>query len=200
MRLKIKRFCLGILIILTTFPLFAAGRKVFGELQEFLNVETHFVFENNQTGKQISNIYGATGFYIGDGLPVMYKKGEKLVFFVEFVPTVLSKSKSKLKVYTLRPENIDIPVRIEITSKNSDVKLIDTKSIVKVEKDIDEDKSSQIYTFSIKNKEECKRYIKFEITGKNEGSDQIFVTYGNPENKIVDSTCDVFEIIQFTNE
>ncbi len=196
-----KRLCSVFLGLLLCFSLSAKDSRYSGSLDEFLNVETHFIFENNQTGKRISNVYGATSFNIGDGLPVSYKKGEKMIFRIEFIPSSLKEEQAKPKVFKTRrydEKDIDIPVRIEITSKKSHVEMTAMKSIENIEKEKSD--QAQIFTFTIKNKADPKRYIEFEITGREAGDEQIFVSYGSPEYKIVDSTCDVFETIHFTNE
>lgn len=194
-----KRLCSVFLGLLLCFSLSAKDSRYSGSLDEFLNVETHFVFENNQTGKRISNVYGATSFNIGDGLPVSYKKGEKMIFRIEFIPSSLKEEQAKPKVFKTRrydEKDIDIPVRIEITSRRSRVEMTAMESISNIKKE----KSAQIFTFTIENKANPKRYIEFEITGLEAGDEQIYVSYGSPERKIVDSTCDVFETIHFTNE
>lgn len=193
-----RKYLIFFLFVTLNISLYAFEKRDFGNLSEFLNVETHFVFENNQTQNRISNIYGATSFSVGDGVPISYGINEKLVFYIEFFPTVLSENKLELKNYTKSPDSIDIPVSIEITSKNSKVNLIDTKSIYNVEKKKNVEHGSMIYNFLIKNKIESNRYIKFEITGLTEGEEEISISYGCPDYKIVESSCNVFETIEFT--
>lgn len=197
-----KRLWLVFLGLLLCFSLCAEESRRLGNLQEFLNVETRFVFnKTSKTGKSISKIYGATGFYIGDALPISCVKDEKMLFRIEFIPSFLEEEQTKSKIFKMRrskEKDIDIPVRIEITSKKSHVEMTAMKSIENIEKEKSD--QAQIFTFTIKNKADSKRYIEFEITGREAGDEQIFVSYGSPEYKIVDSTCDVFETIHFTNE
>lgn len=196
MKRKILLIFLSVYICFSSF----ASENSLNNLSEVINVETHFIFENTKTGKRVSNIYGATSFSIGDGLPIIYKTNDKIVFFIEFLPTVLSESKSELRKYNRHPENIEIPVSIEITSKHATVNLIDTKSIYNVEKKHSKEHDSLVYVFSIKNKIEQKRYIKFEITGLQPCNEQIYITYGNSDNNLVESSCNIFETIQFVEE
>lgn len=194
-----RKLLIVFLIVFINFSFFAS-ENFFNNLSEFINVETHFNFETTKTKNRISNIYGATSFSIGDGLPIIYKTNEKVVFFIEFLPTVISDNKSELRKYTRHPENIEIPVSIEITSKHAIVNLIDTKSIYNVEKKQNKEYGSFVYIFSIKNQIEQKRYIKFEITGLQPCNEQIYITYGNSDNDLVESSCNIFETIQFVEE
>ena len=90
-----------------------------------------------------------------------------------------------------------IPVEIAI-SKSENIELTYDggikKEAMRIENDID---GVARFSFFIKNNPELHPKLKLTFTPAQPGKAEVTVTYGFPEYKIVDSTCDVFQTIKF---
>ena len=190
--MKKKLIILNILLFLSIACYSEKSVKV----SEFLNVETCFSFYNIHTQVSKKNIYGNMSFLEDATEIISANVGDTVILTITFTPTILSEKKSKIKKEYGDINEIDIPVKLICKGKNCKLKFLEAKNLENLEK-LSSDGNADC-RFTIKNTVDSKRVIKIEIMGLDKGAyEQLYISYGDENLRIVDSSCDVFETIQF---
>lgn len=170
-----------------------------GDISEYINANTGFIFTqylNDGTEKSTTMIYGAAANEYSYFDPV-FKVGEDASMIIEINTSLLDKAKKASS--RQKSEDLLIPVEISITkSENIEVTYDGgrQKESMRVENDID---GVARFSFYIKNNPQLINKMKFTFTPAVPGKAEVNVTYGLPEYKIVDSSCDVLQTIKFVN-
>lgn len=188
-----KKFFVIFCLLVSSFFCFAEKTL---KISEFINIETCFMFDNSQTHSLKKNVYG-TMYFSEDATEIISANaGETVILTITFSPTVLKEKMNSVKKEYSDIENIDIPVKLVFKGKNCELKYVDARNLDNFEKT--SSKSNADCKFTIKNLIDKKRLIKIEIKGIEKGAyEQVFVTYGSDEYPLVETSCNVFETIQF---
>lgn len=195
-----KNCCLAFLLLLLVNSLFALDyiwqQK---DAEEFINMETHFIFIDANGNNKKEMVYGSTEFGQGDyGFPT-FTVGVPLSLNVQMHPTLLpiasgiihgvrDSEKSKKREITVEI-TITKSTRIEVTQQGGLTNVVSTPYA----------DGTVTYTFTIKNDKKQHPSISFKFVPAVAGDAQIKVVYygESPEKKIVSRTCDVFQEIYF---
>lgn len=165
-----------------------------GDMSEYINATTNFVFTQHDGTSVQTMIYGAVTDTSNYFDPV-FTVGEEASLIIEINTTLLKKAKKASA--RQKSEDLLIPVEIAI-SKSENIEVTYEGGIKKeamlIENDID---GVARFSFFIKNNPELHPKMKLTFTPAEPGKAEVTVTYGLPEYKIVDSTCDVFQTIKF---
>ncbi len=165
-----------------------------GDMSEYINATTNFVFTQHDGSPVQTMIYGATTGESNYFDPI-FTVGEDASLIIEMNTSLLNKAKKASA--RQRSEDLLIPVEIAI-SKSENIELTYDggikKEAMRIENDID---GVARFSFFIKNNPELHSKLKLTFTPAQPGKAEVTVTYGFPEYKIVDSTCDVFQTIKF---
>lgn len=170
-----------------------------GDLSEYINVNTTFVFAQHNSEELKTVVYGSAENEASKYFLPRFPVNEEVQLTIEMNTSMLE---SKIKQASKRQKSSDvrIPVKVSISkSKNIEVQYDGgiQKDRTKPEFDINGDAR---YSFYIKNNSELHPNLKFLFTPAEVGNAEINVTYGEPENKIVDSTCDICQTLKFIEE
>ncbi|SFI86187.1 hypothetical protein SAMN04487775_10794 [Treponema bryantii] len=167
---------------------------------EYINVETSFVFSQHDGEEIRTLIYGTSANEDANKhfLP-RFSSSQEVQLTIEMKTSMLKNKIKKVSKYQQSPE-ILIPVELKISKGDN----ISYKYDGGIQKDYyTEESNSQgetCYKFFIKNNPELKPNIKFLFEPKDIGEVQIDVLYGTPEYKMVDSSCDIAQTIKFIEE
>lgn len=165
-----------------------------GEISEYINVTTNFVFTQHNSDAVQTMVYGASANEAKYFDPI-FTVGEDASLIIE-MNTALLKKASKASPRQ-KSEDLLIPVEISISKSNNIEITYDggiKKEAMRIEPDID---GTARFSFFIKNNSELHPKLKLTFIPAEQGKAEVTVTYGLPEYKIVDSTCDVFQTIKF---
>lgn len=170
-----------------------------GEISEYIKANTRFIYTqhlNDGTEKSSTMVYGVAANE-QDYFDPTFKVGEDVTMIIEINTSLLNKAKKASS--RQKSEDLLIPVEISI-SKSEDIQVTYTggnkqkESMSVPANDID---GVARFSFYIKNNPQIINQLKFTFTPAIPGNAEVNVTYGLPEYKIVDSSCDVFQTIKF---
>ena len=165
-----------------------------GDISEYINVTTNFVFTQHSSEAVQTMVYGASANEAKYFDPI-FTVGEDASLVIEMNTALLKKaSKASPKQ---RSEDLLIPVEVSISKSNNIEVTYDggiKKEAMRIEPDID---GTARFSFYIKNNPELHPKLRLTFVPAEQGKAEVTVTYGLPEYKIVDSTCDVFQTIKF---
>ena len=162
-----------------------------GEMSEYIKVETDF--KAAQEGK---NVESKPSLWTSDDyISPKFVVGRDVTFTITMETSLLEKAKKASKKQT--SEDILIPVEIVVT-KSKNVEVLQTGGINGKNPEIEIDGTVH-YHFHIKNNKSPTEVI-LTFTPAEEGNARIELIYGLPEYKIVDSNCDVFQMMKFVRE
>ena len=165
-----------------------------GDVSEYINATTNFVFTQHDGSQVQTMIYGAVTEASNYFDPI-FTVGEEASLVIEINTSLLQKAKKASS--RQKSEDLLIPVEVAI-SKSANIEVTYEGGIKKeamlIENDID---GVARFSFFIKNNPELHPKMKLTFTPAEPGKAEVTVTYGLPEYKVVDSTCDVFQTIKF---
>ncbi|WP_294431265.1 hypothetical protein [uncultured Treponema sp.] len=171
-----------------------------GELSEYINVETRFVFTRHNSDEIKTNIYGAAqnsdaSKYFLPRFPV----NEEVQLIIEMNASMLEEY---IKKASRKQKSADLLIPVEIVvSKSKNIEVQYDGGLQKERITIENDISGEgRFSFFIKNNKDLHPTIKFLFTPAETGDAEICVTYGTPEYKIVESTCDIVQTMKFIEE
>lgn len=165
-----------------------------GDVSEYINVKTSFVFSQYEGMPASTVIYGASTNEEKYFVPT-FNVGDNVTLHIEMNTSLLNKAKKASS--RQKSEDVLIPVEITIDKTENIEVTYDggiKKEAMRIENDLE---GIARFSFFIKNNPELHPKLKLAFTPAQVGKAEINVTYGFPEYKIVDSTCDVCQTIKF---
>lgn len=167
------------------------------DVEEFVNIETTFVFSSAKNGVEKKMTYGSrTGGTEGNYSLPEFKIGSEIQLSIELVPSLLENVAKDVRESEKSPKReIEIEVTIE---KSKNVQVTQTGGMTPINQKDDVDGTSR-FIFTIKNNPEVSRTVNFLFTPAAVGNAKISVEYRAADNglKIVDKSCDVFQTVSF---
>lgn len=168
--------------------------------EEFINVETHFVFVDENGNNKKEMVYGSTEFGKGDYGFAKFTVGVPLSLTVQMHPTLLPTASGVFHGVRDSEKSKKREITVEITiTKSTQIQVTQQSGMSNVVMTPYAD-GSATYTFSIKNDKKLFPSIGFTFVPAAAGAAQVKVVYygDDPTQKIVDRTCDVFQEVTFT--
>lgn len=171
-----------------------------GEVSEYINVETHLTYVNNTTGQNLPfNFGGATN---KNYVTPTFTKKDKVKLVVEMNANMIPE---KSKKASKRQKSFDLLIPVEIQIDKSSIE-DGTLSINLGPGSFHDDAingseivdSKQIFRFFIKNDPFQTPYVELKFVPAGVGEAKIRIIYGKPDYKIVLSSCDITQTIEFT--
>ncbi len=168
--------------------------------EEFINVETHFEFSDANGGNKKSIVYGSTEFGKGDYFIPSFRVRIPVLLNVQMHPTLLKNASGLLSTIPNSEKDRKREIKVEITiTKSKNIQVLQNGGMKNITPQIALD-GSVTYTFTIKNDSQMYPSIAFTFDPAEVGDAKITVQYygDNPNQKIVDRTCDVLQAVKFT--
>ena len=167
------------------------------DAEEFVNIETTFVFSSTKNGVEKKMTYGSrTGASEGNYSLPEFKIGSEIQLSIELAPSLLENVAKNVRESEKSPKReIEIEVTIE---KSKNVQVTQTGGMTPINQKDDVDGTSR-FIFTMKNNPEVSRTVNFLFTPAAVGNAKISVEYRAADNglKIVDKSCDVFQTVSF---
>ena len=173
-----------------------------GEVSEYINVETHLTYVNNATGQNMPFVFGGAARK-NYATPTFAKK-DNVKLVVEMNANMIPE---KSKKASKRQKSFDLMIPVEIQIDKSFIEdgtlsiNLGTGSFyddaINVSEIVD---SKQIFRFFIKNDPFQTPYVELKFVPAGVGEAKIRIIYGKPDYKIVLSSCDITQTIEFTDE
>lgn len=196
-----KNCCFVFLLFLLVNSLFALDypwqKK---NAEEFINVETHFVFMDENGTNMKEMVCGSPDSVAGNYSIPNFSVGIPMKLMVQMHPTLKKNANGIISGVRDSEKSKKREITVEITIiKSRDIQIYQIGGVSKVESSGNIDGSLK-YIFSIKNDEQNFPSILFQFVPAETGSAEITVKYyGDNENqKIVDRSCDVVQEVTFT--
>lgn len=171
-----------------------------GEVSEYINVETHLNYVNDTTNQNMPFVFGGNG-QKNYATPTFAKKDKvklAIEMYANMIPERIKKASERQKSLDLR-----IPVEIQIDKNNIED---GTLSIAYSGGSLPEDAVNvpeivdgiQHYHFFIKNDPNAIPSVVLKFVPAGIGEAKLRVIYGKPNNKLVLDSCNINQIIEFT--
>lgn len=165
--------------------------------EEYINIETSFVFSQHDGNEIRTLIYGSADNEDASKhfLP-RFSTEQEVQLSIEMNTSMLKNKTKRIKKFQ---RSVDILIPVEITiSKTDNVSYLYDGGIQKDQYSSSVvSKNDMSYKFFIKNNPELKPNIRFLFNPSDVGEVEVKVVYGTPEYKMTDSICDVSQTIKF---
>ena len=171
-----------------------------GEVSEYINVETHLTYVNNTTHQNLPFAFGSAARK--NYVTPKFAKKDKIKLVVEMNANMIPE---KSKKASKRQKSFDLLIPVEIQIDKSSIE--DGTLSINLENTYRDDSvdvseivdSKQIFRFFIKNDPFQTPYVELKFVPAGIGEAKIRIIYGKPDYKIVLSSCDVMQTIEFTD-
>lgn len=163
---------------------------------EYIDVETKFVFSQHESDEISTLVYGAAANDDASKhfLPRFSSDGE-VQLTIEMQTSLIEKKIKKLSKFQ-KSTDVLIPVEIKI-SKTNNLEIKYDGGLQKDRFSYEPNSTYDTYKFFIKNNEKLSQNIKFLFLPTNKADVEIDVVYGTPDYKMVDSMCDIAQTVKF---
>lgn len=175
---------------------FKLSTQKYSFVDEYINVETSFVFSQHESEEIKTLVYGtAANDDASKHFLPRFSSDEEVQLTINMQTSLLEKKIKKLSKFQ-KSSDILIPVEIKI-SKMNNLEIKYDGGLQKERLNYETNSSYDTYKFFIKNNDKLSQNIKFLFIPTDKCDVEIDVAYGTPDYKMVDSMCDIAQTVKF---